>query len=120
MERLRKSRRTIAAVVALFMLMGAGLGDMSALAGDPPSPFPLCTSDGVKSPVKLPVHDKRNVVCNLCFVGGGAVPVGYIVADLWRPSFGAPERLAVPRFGEIPARRAELHPLSRRGPPVHS
>lgn len=113
-------RRSIGAVVALVMLMGAGLGDMAALAGDPPSPFPICSAYGQPQPVKIPAHDKRSVVCNLCFVGHGGVPVAQIVADLWRPTFGAPERFPVPQSPGHGLQRAELHPLSRRGPPLSS
>jgi hypothetical protein len=111
---LRKYRLLLGSVVAVLLLAAGGMpGALAALSGPQPS-FPVCTPDGAT----LPGHDgDTRADCELCPHGScpaaAVLPAGPAVTA----AFGSvSDDISGISAGEAPF-RAELAPLSGRGPP---
>ena len=103
--------------MALLLVLGAGLpGAIAAVAG-PQLALPICTPDGPKPPEKAPGDDQACQHCRICpqTTNASAVVPVETVGGWLTP---APAR-QTPQFPakRAPRDRAELAPLSLRGPP---
>ena len=111
---LRKYRHLFGSVVAAFLLAsGAMSGALAAMSG-PQTAFPVCTPDGAK----VPGHDgDARSDCESCPHGG--CPAAALVPSVPPVSagFGAHSDGISGLFPDETPFRAELAPLTGRGPP---
>lgn len=111
---LRKYRLLLGSVAAALMLASGGLSGALAAISGPQTAFPVCTPDGAKAPA----HDgDTRSDCEVCPHGG--CPVAALVPSIPAVSaaFGAHSDDISGLFADETPFRAELVPLSGRGPP---
>ena len=111
---LRKYRHLFGSVVAALLLASAGMPGALAAVSGPQLAFPVCTPDGAK----LPGHDgEARHDCEVCPHGGcpGAALVPPVPAV--PAAFGGLSADITGLFAGLTPFRAEMGPLSGRGPP---